>query len=418
MNKRKSEQGQAIVLIAAAIFGLIGMTALAIDGGNAFSDRRHAQNAADTGVLAAALSSIRNNKNDALMRNAGLTIANANGYNNSNSDHTITIYFCNDASSDCPPPFAGSDEYIHMEIISEVKTFFASVIGVDYVTNKVDAVARVKPSVELFFGSAMISVSPTGRATYELNGGPSTVITGGGIFVNSDADPCAFEVNGGSGTFSVPSITVVGDACPDNAGGVTAIEGAPQLPPINYSWIDDAIGCASATAYNDAVDRSGSSITPHTSPLRFSGTFPPSGIDNLLPGIYCLDGDFRVNSTTAVLNGVGVTFVISTGGITLNGGQIRLSAPTTGPTAGLLFYQPIENNDVSNAATIVGNAELILTGTILAPGVGVSINGSPNTQINGQVIGDEVALSGAAGSSVNYNDSQNINAPPQIELVH
>src|SRR5512141_3224323 len=49
------ERGQALVLIALAAIGLFGVTGLVIDGGAKFSDRRHAQNAADTAALAAAL---------------------------------------------------------------------------------------------------------------------------------------------------------------------------------------------------------------------------------------------------------------------------------------------------------------------------------------------------------------------------
>src|SRR5512136_2436933 len=52
---RRSERGQALILIVAAMVALIGITGLAIDGGNIYSDRRHAQNAADTAALAASL---------------------------------------------------------------------------------------------------------------------------------------------------------------------------------------------------------------------------------------------------------------------------------------------------------------------------------------------------------------------------
>ena len=54
-SMRKSERGQVLVIMAFGMFALLGMTALAIDGGNAYSDRRHAQNAADTAALAAGL---------------------------------------------------------------------------------------------------------------------------------------------------------------------------------------------------------------------------------------------------------------------------------------------------------------------------------------------------------------------------
>ena len=59
MNKKSQfESGQALILIVLAIFGLVGITGLAIDGGMSFSDRRHAQNAADTAALAGALAKI------------------------------------------------------------------------------------------------------------------------------------------------------------------------------------------------------------------------------------------------------------------------------------------------------------------------------------------------------------------------
>src|SRR5690349_12199708 len=55
IKKQSSQRGQALILIALAAIGLFGITGLAIDGGAKFSDRRHAQNAADTAALAAAL---------------------------------------------------------------------------------------------------------------------------------------------------------------------------------------------------------------------------------------------------------------------------------------------------------------------------------------------------------------------------
>ena len=53
------EHGQALVVIAIAAVALFGFAALAIDGSMVFSDRRHAQNAADTAALDAALAKTR-----------------------------------------------------------------------------------------------------------------------------------------------------------------------------------------------------------------------------------------------------------------------------------------------------------------------------------------------------------------------
>ena len=52
---KAKEKGQALILIALAAIGLFAFGALAIDGSRAYSDKRHAQNAADTAALAGAL---------------------------------------------------------------------------------------------------------------------------------------------------------------------------------------------------------------------------------------------------------------------------------------------------------------------------------------------------------------------------
>ena len=79
MNKRKhsSERGQVLVIIVFAMFGLIGMTGLAIDGSRAYSDRRQAQNAADTAALASALAYVRNP--DGAWTDVGYSRAASNG---------------------------------------------------------------------------------------------------------------------------------------------------------------------------------------------------------------------------------------------------------------------------------------------------------------------------------------------------
>ena len=46
--------GQILVLVALALFVLVGFVALAVDVGHIYRERRHMQNAADAGALAGA----------------------------------------------------------------------------------------------------------------------------------------------------------------------------------------------------------------------------------------------------------------------------------------------------------------------------------------------------------------------------
>src|SRR5215208_8361157 len=106
MKPRSHERGQALIMIALAVVGLFGFSALAIDGSRIFSDRRHAQNAADTAALAAALARVRAtgsnldvNGNpiqpaiDAATVAAGLDRAASNGYVN-DTDSSVDVNMC------------------------------------------------------------------------------------------------------------------------------------------------------------------------------------------------------------------------------------------------------------------------------------------------------------------------------------
>src|SRR5512142_51844 len=86
MKTKNHERGQALIIIVFALIGLFGITALAVDGGMAYSDRRNAQNAADSAALAAALADIRGRDPQAV----ALSAAAIDGYNGSGAN-TVTV---------------------------------------------------------------------------------------------------------------------------------------------------------------------------------------------------------------------------------------------------------------------------------------------------------------------------------------
>src|SRR5215213_430723 len=98
-TKRSMERGQALIIIALAAIGLFAMTGLAIDGSAKFSDRRHAQNAADTAVLAAALAkvnaekqSLSNGDIQTAFTLAALDRAASNGYDDNLVTNNVEVY--------------------------------------------------------------------------------------------------------------------------------------------------------------------------------------------------------------------------------------------------------------------------------------------------------------------------------------
>ncbi|MGE5643765.1 MAG: Tad domain-containing protein, partial [Byssovorax cruenta] len=153
MKPKLHEKGQALILIAFGAIVLVGFTGLAIDGSRVFSDRRHAQNAADTAALAAALSKIRADPpatGDAIAEAAGLARAASNGYDNTNS--IVEVHNC--AESNLNPPCEGlptgadlaeKEKYLQVVIRLTTYTTFARVLGRTEIPSVVSAIARAEP---------------------------------------------------------------------------------------------------------------------------------------------------------------------------------------------------------------------------------------------------------------------------------
>jgi Flp pilus assembly protein TadG len=405
--KHSSEHGQVLVIIAFAIIGLVGMTGLAIDGSRAYSDRRHAQNAADTAALAAALAHVRTPDDD--WTAIGYSRAASNGYDDNETSNFVDVYY--------PPadgPYAGNTEYVQVVITSIIDTMFGGVVGIDTLTNTVEAVARITPPVytDLYDGNAVVGLAPHTCKAIKYQGNADTTVTGGGLFVNSDCDNAAFFNHSGSASLTAPSLTVVGDeehvAGALNIGSITenATSEAVAYPPREYILPNPEC--------EDDATQDGEWMTPG----NWSGTFPPAGVKYLESGVYCINsGNFRLNAND-YLEGHGVFIWVNSGDIRWNGGATaKLYAPETGPYKGLLIYMPITN---SNEIVINGNSDSEFEGTFLAPAADITINGTGGTNgLNGQVIGYTVDLGGTSGIKINYDDSKTYDAltSPSIELM-
>lgn len=218
----KTEKGQALILIAFGIVAILGMTALAIDGGNAFADRRHAQNAVDNAALSAALAILYSQ--DGPTAAADLIIA--NGYDIA-SDRSTAEYHRPPISG----PYAGNNQYLQVILTSNVDTWFAGIVGMEQVTNRVQAVARAKPRTAYFDGHAITALSPGGgpKPAIRFRGSSKLTVTGSGVLSNS-SDACAVSIgNNVAGKLDVPYISAPGAVC-DNNGNPIGGGNTTQFP--------------------------------------------------------------------------------------------------------------------------------------------------------------------------------------------
>jgi hypothetical protein len=112
MFKSKRENGQTIVLIVVMIFGLLALSALVVDGGNAYLSRRQAQTAADAGALAGVQEKCINGKDDT---QTGNTIQK---YVEAENDSTLEQWYIDSVT-----------DYLVVEVSREHRNFFAQILG-------------------------------------------------------------------------------------------------------------------------------------------------------------------------------------------------------------------------------------------------------------------------------------------------
>lgn len=380
MKHKISEKGQALILITLAMIGLVGFGALAIDGGRVLSDKRHAQNAADTAAYSAALANARGEN----VITAAQNRAASNGYDGGTTND-VTVTITSTASGVCPS--TGKD--IKVTIVSDVSTTFARVIGRNLVTNTVTATARAcdfykTGGAPLYAGSAVYATRTTacGGGVNDkalFTGGSSQIQLWGGGFGTASTDPDCMWFKGGSAQLKLSETSP--KVCADISSAALNGTGA------NFSSISGQDGCGNKH-YGVAFDAppadlgitcptnatwSGTTMTPG----NYTGTFPPASVKTLQPGTYCINGDFTLNGN-ANLSGDGVTIVMNTGGIKWNGSMtLNLKGPTSGPYKGLTIYVPPSN---SSQMIMNGSSNVTLVGTMLAQNAPCDFVGSGQIQ--------------------------------------
>ena len=451
MKPKSQERGQALVIIALAVVGLFGFSALAIDGSRVFSDRRNAQNAADTAALSAALAKIRLEPYEP----AAIDRAESNGYV-TDTDSKVEVHLCDDPliTSPCQGiPTTGEAaqrdpaNYIQVKITSTIPATFGRIVGRQQFTNVVTAIAYSGP-VEpqpVVNGAALASLKEDGDKTLMGNGNVNLEVHNSGVFNNSK-NACGTQINGlGSYWVETQFQFVSGTYCQGAGNGslnpVTKVNSIDYPPEFNIP--KPTIVCSGGGAISEPH--------PDTNTITISpGNFGNEVINHtgaviFRPGNYCFNGNFKISGTSQVIadyvrfkmtsgefslggiatltcndmlvhidggSGVSigggnkvecnnVTFYASTGKVSWEGNTtIRLFAPEGGDYKGLLIYMPYGNDE---KLAISGNADSELTGSIIAVSSDISIAGNTGTTgLHSQIIGYTVTIEGNSNLVINY----------------
>jgi Flp pilus assembly protein TadG len=402
MSNQKSEKGQALILVAFAAIGLFAFAALAIDGSRVYSDRRQAQNAADTAALAGALAYVRGNDIQA----AAQARTTDNGYDGGEkSDVTITTTAIAAGSGKCPGNTSGTE--ITVKIVSYLDTTFARIIGRDMVPSTVSATAKGCDFYRkaMFNGNAIVGLKPSGSCSFD-SGNSNAVhwtLEGGGIFANG----CAFSKNNASVDLNGNCVTSVGTAT-----GFTCSQ--PYQTSLAIDYPDEVLAMMPPNPCDG---------TPGDVGLQ-----PPASGSTFSNGVYCISDLDKYDKKDIVLNNATLYVTDQTFDLKFAGGGGFYGTPTqSGEYANYYMIVAMRPTPcpsfTSNKTQVIewrGNGAGTFYGTVLAPSACLDLRGNADqSAMHSQVIGYIVGSNGNAEVYVRYKEDENHRIPvdPSITLL-
>jgi len=201
MKTNQSERGQVLVIIILGLVVIFGFVALAVDMGQVLSNRRNAQNAADSAALSAAFDAIGGSKDRATAIANAYSLAAENGFDNNQVTNWVVVNNPPISNDECWTCKLGpvAKEYYQVVITVKMDPIFAQIFwkGAEKVT--VEAIGHAKDADSLSARDAILSLSKQDDSM-DMSGNVTVHVDGGNIRSNG-----GMVKNGGSGGVTVNS---------------------------------------------------------------------------------------------------------------------------------------------------------------------------------------------------------------------
>ncbi len=384
-----------MVLICVSLVALMGMIGVVADFSFMQHQRNMMQTAADSAAMAGAAELTYGDQ-----VTAGKADAASNGYTDGASSVTVAIN---------NPPTSGPNTsnagYVEAIVSKPEPTFFMRVLGFNTMTVSARAVAYEGNGPNCIYVT-----DPSASGAMATNGNVN-VQSSCGLLVDSSSSSGLTAV--GNVTIDASSIGIVGNY---TSNGSTSFSPTPKIgviaatDPLANIQAPTVGSCAHSNFSLNG--NSGNSSSPYQ---LYAGTYcggisvHGNAVLHFNVGTYVLAGGGMVISANTTMTGIGVTFYNTTGtggygGITLNGNTTaNLSAPTSGPLTGILFFQDRSVPSSGAGSTITGNSSSTFDGALYFATTTVSFGG--NSSINGYsiVVADKLTVSGNSSIGSNYS---------------
>ncbi len=442
---RSSERGQAVILMVLAVVVLLGFTALAVDGSMIYSDRRYTQTGADAAALAGGAAAAKYlEDNDLLSTSSGWTTstcgssigtAATNGKSAAvkraaDNSFVVTAASGTSAASNTVVAKCGSEALyankasggkvsiysnVYMDLTTTVsrqtKTAFMHFVSKKAAQNTVTAVTRVRPRQPLAYNYALVALNPN-----KCSGNSNGIQFRGNLkFV--------IEHGGNGGVFSNGCLDVDGQNKPSVDGNVFYFYGGNSLSNIQASGsVAQLADNMAARIPQDAYDIPIPDCTNRT--FTQSDILGKTG----LTGLYCIEGDFKMNNSKDSFSGTNMSLVFLGGKVSITGGTASIAAPKIANYSGqaipgVAIYMPTQYygpscGDVNQELKITGNSANVFKGTILAPCSDIYIEGGGQVgAYASQIIGYNVNSGGTADVYINWCGCEQGTRPASIDLL-
>ena len=271
----------------------------------------------------------------------------------------------------------GTTPYATVTLTSQMNSYFFGAFGISAPLVRATAKASLVSSGGGSSNACVLALATSGVGIQVDNSG---TLTAASCTITSDsAGSPSIYLN--TGTITATSINAVGTVTQSNSGGnsMTPTSGTTVSAVSDPNSAKTAPAAGTCTAHADYTAYS--STTYVANPATWCGNTIIGGNGSSIqfnPGIYYISGDLTFNNAI-ITSASGVTFVV-TGNLAwtnYSNTTTQITAPTSGATSGIVFWQPCA---ASQTSSFQGGSTLALTGTIYAPCSVVDVGN--NAQIN------------------------------------
>lgn len=433
-----NEKGQILVFMALVLMGLLGITALAIDGGMIYADQRYSQSAADAASLAGAGAAatvvddmdISNPEWNCSILGGSMAAAYSNAISKAASNDYIiaqdTSLGAEGHNHGVKVTCSDSGEYIDVEVMltRTTDTSFVHLFNGGEMKTTAYSKTRVKPRLLGSGGASIVSLSKdcgNKAGGVWFSGTNDTILRSGGVYSNSCVDR-----NSGASTVTFQD----GATVTYHAGSYSAGISSPEpIADDNFHPLTDNPIPFTIENCQKLPDRGSLSFPTGSEQTIEPGRYTEWDFKipvHLNPGLYCISGKVSMNAA-AYVYGDDITIYFTGTSLTLNGGantDLRapqhytdVNPPPNYAVNRLLLYIP---TDVIADVTINGNSNNTLAGTLYMPSSLVKINGTSDSasasNLECSIIGHWVTFTGTSDFNILYNPDMEYSRPASIQV--